>query len=167
MKYPKEANEHGPTAAFFCPQAAAPDQAYLNGLHAFLSHDEHGKLLLADIMALKTEGIWDLFARTRQDLESLHPGAEFVDMLHDWAAGGPSDALAAARSGIVALPLLVILQVGQYLRYLQYHEISHQDLIDSVCHSGGLQGYCGGLPVCTSTHDRFTYTRGPTYREQS
>ncbi|KAK4096011.1 ketoacyl-synt-domain-containing protein [Parathielavia hyrcaniae] len=67
-------------------------------------------------------------------------------MLHDWAANGVSALLATARSGIVALPLLLILQITQYLRYLDHHGLSHDDFLAGVAHAGGIQGYCGGLP---------------------
>ncbi|KAI0123143.1 hypothetical protein BJ170DRAFT_599114 [Xylariales sp. AK1849] len=66
-------------------------------------------------------------------------------MLHHWAANGVSGPLTAIRSGVVALPVLVILQVGQYLRYFSYHKLSHQALLASIRDAGGFQGFCGGL----------------------
>lgn len=133
-------------AAFFCPQAAAPDEAYLNGLHCFLSQDEHGKMLLAEIMNLATDGVWDIFAQRNDTINSLTQGPEYVKMFYDWAMGGSARALAAARSGIVALPLLLVVQIGQYLRFLRYGGVQHKDFITKL-QTGGLQGYCGGLPV--------------------
>ena len=135
------------SAAFFCPQARAPDENYLVGLHSFLSQDRHGQILLKEIIALKTERVWSIFAGARADVAALSQGQGYVDMLHDWAAEGISSPLAAARSGIVALPLLLVLQITQYLRYLAHHKLSHQDFLASVGKAGGIQGYCGGLPV--------------------
>lgn len=143
--------ENGPASisgAFFCPQAGAPDEEYLNGLHSFLSQHKQGQSLLREVSNLKNDKIWSIFAEAREDIANLSPGPEYVDMLYDWAVEGVSKPLAAARSGIVALPLLVILQVGQYLRYLDYHGLSHQAFLVDVRKAGGLQGYCGGLPVC-------------------
>ncbi|KAI9667742.1 MAG: Type I Iterative PKS [Bathelium mastoideum] len=134
------------SAAFFCPQARAPDEAYLTGLHTFLSQHIHGQILLKEITALKTDDIWTIFAQARSNVAALSQGPEYVDMLHDWAAEGICAPLAAARSGIVALPLLLILQVAQYLQYLDYHGLSHREFLAGVREAGGLQGYCGGLP---------------------
>ncbi|PHH89660.1 hypothetical protein CDD83_5578 [Cordyceps sp. RAO-2017] len=136
-----------PSTAFFCPQSRAPDEDYLAGLHAFLSSTQHGRHLLEHVAALRTDRIWDIFAGARTDVRALRQGPRYVDMLRDWALDGISGPLAAARSGIVALPLLVILQVGQYLRYLDFHRLSHHDFLAAVrAGGGGLQGYCGGLP---------------------
>jgi len=136
------------SAAFFCPQARAPDEDYLAGMHSFLSEDKHGQMLLKEIVALKTEKVWSIFADARADVAALSQGPEYVDMLHDWAAEGIAKPLAEARSGIVALPLLLVLQITQYLRYLAHHGLSHQGFLASVGKAGGIQGYCGGLPVC-------------------
>ncbi|KAL2140421.1 hypothetical protein VTI28DRAFT_3841 [Corynascus sepedonium] len=134
------------SAAFFCPQARAPDEDYLAGMHSFLSEDKHGQMLLKEIVALKTEKVWSIFADARADVAALSQGPEYVDMLHDWAAEGIAKPLAEARSGIVALPLLLVLQITQYLRYLAHHGLSHQGFLASVGKAGGIQGYCGGLP---------------------
>ncbi|KAK3902479.1 BcPKS16, polyketide synthase [Staphylotrichum tortipilum] len=135
------------SAAFFCPQARAPDEDYLAGLHSFLSQDKHGQMLLSEIMALRTERVWSIFAAARPDVAALSQGPEYVDMLHDWAAEGIASPLAAARSGIIALPLLLVLQITQYLRYLEHHGLTHKDFLESVGKAGGgIQGYCGGLP---------------------
>ena len=143
----RESGSASISGAFFCPQAGAPDEEYLNGLHSFLSQHVQGKSLLHEIANLKNDKIWSIFAEAREDIANLDAGPEYVDMLYDWAVDGVSRPLAAARSGIVALPLLVILQVGQYLRYLDYHGLSHQAFLAGVREAGGLQGYCGGLPV--------------------
>jgi hypothetical protein len=135
------------SAAFFCPQARAPDEEYLDGLRSFLSHNRYGQILLKEITALKTDRIWSVFSAAREDMAALRQGPEYVDMLHDWAAEGISGPLSRARSGIVALPLLVVLQITQYLRYLAHHGLSHEDFIVGVSKGGGLQGYCGGLPA--------------------
>ncbi|KAK4180914.1 conidial yellow pigment biosynthesis polyketide synthase [Triangularia setosa] len=136
------------SAAFFCPQARAPDEHYLGGLHSFLNHNTHGQVLLGHVSSLKADDTWGVFAAQRQDVSELSQGPSYIDLLHDWATTGTSEALAKVRSGIVALPLLTILQIGQYLRYLDFHQLPHQDFLREVGHAGGgIQGYCGGLPA--------------------
>jgi len=147
MTLPQEMMPGSVSAAFFCPQARAPDEHYLAGLHSFLSQDKHGRTLLEEIVNLKTDRVWEIFAAARDDVAALRQGSEYVNILRDWAAEGTSGPLAAARSGIVALPLLLILQTTQYLRYLAHHGLSHRDFLAGVSEAGGLQGYCGGLPV--------------------
>lgn len=132
------------SAAFFCPQSRAPDEEYLAGLHSFLLHNTYGQFLLDEIA--KLDDTWTLFASARADVRALSHGPVLVDLLRDWATSGQSGPLAAARSGIVALPLLVVLQIGQYLRYLEAHNVSHSKIVADVQNAGGLQGYCGGLP---------------------
>ncbi|KAH7322463.1 hypothetical protein B0I35DRAFT_322048, partial [Stachybotrys elegans] len=129
--------------AFFCAQAAAPDEEYLRGLHSFLSHNAHGQLLLREISNLKDGGLLSTLISSHKDVGSLQ-GLNSLDGLHEWAAKGSCGPLAGARSGISALPLLVIIQVGQYLRYLEFCGLTHRDFLANVG-KGGLQGFCGGL----------------------
>ncbi|QGA14099.1 hypothetical protein EYB26_001752 [Talaromyces marneffei] len=145
MPAPQDSDSTHPSGAFFCPQAYAPDEEYLNGLHSFLSENKYGKSLLREISDLKDSHIWSTFATASGDVASLSAGPEYIDLLYNWAAKGASGPLAAARSSVVALPLLVILQVGQYLRYLDYHNLSHQTFLVDVSQAGGVQGFCGGL----------------------
>ncbi|KAL8726230.1 MAG: hypothetical protein Q9166_006855, partial [cf. Caloplaca sp. 2 TL-2023] len=53
--------------------------------------------------------------------------------------------LAKVRSGIVALPLLLVLQIGQYLRFLEFHGLYHTDFLHEIGDEGGIHGYCAGL----------------------
>ncbi|KAF7896114.1 hypothetical protein EAF00_006129 [Botryotinia globosa] len=132
------------SAAFFCPQSRAPDEDYLAGLYLFLSQNEHGQILLKETSEI--DKVWEIFADAKQDIRKMSQGLELVGILKSWATSGESSQLATVRSGIVALPLLVILQIGQYLRYLEFHGISHTNFIDRLKDTGGAQGYCGGLP---------------------
>lgn len=131
-------------AAFFCPQSKAPDEEYLAGLQSFLSGNQVGKELLEEISDLRTA--WEIFAHARSDIQELSEGRRYMNLLRDWAQHGVSGPVTEVRSGIIALPVLVILQVAQYLRYLEVHKLTHNDFLVSVQHAGGLQGYCGGLP---------------------
>ncbi|KXX79217.1 Conidial yellow pigment biosynthesis polyketide synthase [Madurella mycetomatis] len=138
------------SGAFFCPQSRAPDPDYLAGLHLFLSRNRHGQALLREVANLETDETWTIFAAASEGVRSLTLGPRYLGILRDWALHGVSGPLAEVRSGIVALPLLAILQVGQYLRYLEFYQLSHQEFLAQVRHDGGLQGYCGGLPAAVA-----------------
>ena len=66
--------------------------------------------------------------------------------LSNWITTGDSAPIANALSGILSLPLLVIIQLGQYFQYLDLHGVRHSDFLAQVRKGGGVQGYCGGLP---------------------
>ena len=48
-------------------------------------------------------------------------------------------------SGILTLPMLVVIQICQYFQYLELHGISHAQFLAQLRAGGGVQGYCGGL----------------------
>ncbi|KAL9092262.1 MAG: hypothetical protein Q9165_004436 [Trypethelium subeluteriae] len=133
------------SAAFFCPQTRAPKEDYLDRLRIFLRQNVYGQQLLEAIKDLQKA--WSIFAAAKNDVLDLPSGSRYVQILVEWAANGSSVPVAEARSGIIALPLLVILQIGQYLQYLAYHGLSHTTFIAGVQKAGGLHGYCGGLPA--------------------
>lgn len=136
------------SAAFFNPQSRAPSPDDLDALYTFLRHHPHGKTLLQHVAAL--ENVLPVFGVHREDVRNL-PGAEhYASLLVDWAKGGPSAPVSEARSGIISLPLLLILQLGEYLRYLDFHGMTHADFIKQTGAAGGIQGCCGGEPPALS-----------------
>ncbi|RYP07339.1 hypothetical protein DL764_002555 [Monosporascus ibericus] len=144
----KHENKPKVSAAFFCPQTKSADEGYLASLHAFLSQNRYGQILLGHIAALADDQLWELFAAARDDVRALTHGPECLATLRDWAANGISGPLAATRANITSLPLLAVLQIGQYLRYLEVHGISHPEFVADVQEgAGGVHGYCGGLPA--------------------
>jgi hypothetical protein len=136
------------SAAFFSPQSRAPTTEYLNGLQSFLEESTHGKILLQHVATLGS--IWPIWTAAQPDLRVLHTAQKHVDKLVHWARGGPSSPVAEARTGIIALPLLLVVQLGQYFRYLEFHSISHNQFITDVRDAGGIQGCCGGEPAALS-----------------
>ena len=61
-------------------------------------------------------------------------------------------------SGIMSLPLLVVMQVCQYFQYLELHGVTHAQFLEQLRAGGGIQGYCGGLPpgvaiACSQTEE--------------
>ncbi|KAH8697261.1 hypothetical protein BGW36DRAFT_296668 [Talaromyces proteolyticus] len=143
--------ENKVSAAFFCPQTTAADEAYLAGLHTFLSNHQYGKLLLREVAALADPELWEIFASARSDVRALSHGPVYLAVLRDWALTGVSGPLAAIRSNITSLPLLAVMQLGQYLRYLEAHHQSHRQFVAQIQQgTGGIHGYCGGLPAAMS-----------------
>lgn len=138
------------SAAFFCPQTKSPDEAYLTSLHGFLSHNIHGQVLLSAVAKLEDPRLWNTFASAREDVRQLSHGPHCLQLLKDWAQGGIAGPLSKTLSNISSLPLLTVLQAGQYLRYLESRKISHRDFVADIQNAGGVHGYCGGLPSAVS-----------------
>ena len=136
------------SAAFFNPQSRAPDSSYLCQLQSFLLRHPHGKVLLYHVSTLGT--VWPIFAAARKEVRDLPNAEYYVNLLVDWAKGGPSAPISEARTGIIALPLLLILQIGQYFAFLDSRNLSHADFLDQVRDAGGIQGCCGGEPPALS-----------------
>jgi len=132
------------SVAVFCPQSKAPQESYLDQLHSYIYQNRYLKALCQDIISLKDT--WKIFADQRNDIAALSQGPRHMQNLSDWITTGNSAPIANAMSGILSLPLLVIIQMGQYFQYLELHGIRHSDFLAHVRKGGGVQGYCGGLP---------------------
>lgn len=139
------------SAAFFCPQTTAADEAYLDSLHFFLSRHLYGRTILSEVAALADGELWDIFSSARADVRALSHGPKYLSILRDWAVTGVSGPLASIRSNITSLPLLAVMQIGQYFRYLDVYGQTHQEFVAQVQKgAGGIHGYCGGLPAAMS-----------------
>ena len=131
------------SVAVFCPQSKAPQESYLDQLHSYIRQNKHLKSLCQDIVGLKDA--WSIFANQREDIAALAQGPRHMQNVADWITAGKSAPIANAMSGILSLPLLVIIQMGQYFQYLELHGVKHSDFLAHVRKGGGVQGYCGGL----------------------
>ena len=60
---------------------------------------------------------------------------------------GIAGPVSSSMSGILALPLLVVIQICQYFQLLELHKLTHERMLSSLRNGGGAQGYCGGLPT--------------------
>jgi hypothetical protein len=136
------------SAAFFCPQSRAPPASYLDALYHFLSHNALGSQFLHHISTL--DDLWPILSQAREDIRDLPNARNYIGVLVDWAKGGPSTPISEASSGVIALPAVFIVQLGQYLRYLDYHNISHANFIAQLKDVGGVHGYCGGAAAALS-----------------
>ncbi|KAL9046401.1 MAG: hypothetical protein Q9214_000753 [Letrouitia sp. 1 TL-2023] len=131
------------SAAIFCPQSKAPGEGYLEELHAFLHQNHYLRGFVQDILSLRDT--WAILASTREDIAGLSQGPRYIQNLADWICTGQSSKIANCMSGILSLPLLVIIQVSQYFQYLELYGLSHSQLAEKFRAGGGIQGYCGGL----------------------
>lgn len=132
-----------PSVAIFCPQSKAPQKSYLDRLHSFLCRNPFLKPFVQDIKDLPK--IWQTFANQREDIAALGQGPRYMRCMSEWMTTGESEPIANAMSGILSLPLLVIIQIGQYFQFLELNGIKHFEFMTQLRNGGGIQGYCGGL----------------------
>ncbi|OJD29656.1 polyketide synthase [Diplodia corticola] len=130
------------SVAIFCPQSKAPTKEYLDQLQKFLTEHEQLRRLGEDVKRLRET--WDIMAARRADIAGLAQGPRYLQALHDWVETGASAPVANAMSGILSLPLLVVIQTCQYFQYLRLAGLTHAEFLDGL-KVGGAQGYCGGL----------------------
>ena len=139
-------NPNGPpmaSVAVFCPQSKAPGESYLEQLQSFLHHNKYLEVFVQSILDLKD--VWTILADERQDIADLGQGPRYLQNLSEWITTGKSSQVANRMSGILSLPLLVVIQICQYFQYLELHGVSHAQFMAQLRAGGGLQGYCGGL----------------------
>lgn len=132
-----------PSVAIFCPQSKAPQKTYLDRLHSFLCRNPFLKPFVRDIQDLPQT--WETFANYREDIAALNQGPRYMKNLSEWITTGESEPIANAMSGILSLPLLVIIQIGQYFQFLELKGMKHFEFLNQLRNGGGVQGYCGGL----------------------
>ena len=131
------------SVAVFCPQSKAPGESYLNQLHSFLRHSKYLEPFVQNM--LKLQDVWTILAEQREDIADLGQGLRHIQNLSEWFKTGNSSAIAYSMSGILTLPMLVVIQICQYFQYLELHGISHSQFLAQLRAGGGVQGYCGGL----------------------
>lgn len=133
-----------PSLAVFCPQSKAPQSEYLRGVQHFIRNHQHLRLLVESIQTL--DQTWQLLADDHTDLHVLEQGPRYMRCFSEWITNGVSDPLANVMSGIISLPLLVIVQVTQYFQFLELSGTTHEQFLAGLRENGGgMQGYCAGL----------------------
>ncbi|KAL8826088.1 MAG: hypothetical protein Q9170_007540 [Blastenia crenularia] len=143
-----------PSAIFFNPQSKAAEAGYLESLHRYLNNNEQLHPFSEAIRSLPQ--IWDTLAAHDTDLAASNVGKLSAKAFTNWIDTTNSDTIASGMSGSLTLPLLVIIQACQYIRYLDLLHIRHHELLQSLS-DGGVHGYCGGLlpavAVATSANE--------------
>ncbi|KAF7865768.1 hypothetical protein EAF04_005933 [Stromatinia cepivora] len=115
------------SVAIFCPQSKAPQKSYLDRLHSFLSRNAFLKHFVQDIKDLPKT--WQTFASQREDIAALEQGPRYMKYMSEWITTGESEPIANAMSGTLSLPLLVIIQSGQYFQFLELNGIKHLEFL--------------------------------------
>ena len=131
------------SVAIFGPQSKNADADYVRGLRNYLLYRDELKQLVETIHALPQ--IWNLYADHRVDIKRIKHGKLCAQRLVDWIEKDEQAPLSEGLSGILALPLLVIIQITLYLQYLELKGIDHSTFLRSLRPLGGVQGYCGGF----------------------
>ncbi|KAK8868989.1 Polyketide synthase [Apiospora arundinis] len=133
-----------PSLAVFCPQSKAPQSEYLRGVQHYIRNHQHLRLLVESIQTL--DQTWQLLADDHTDLHALEQGPRYMRCFSEWITNGLSDPVANVMSGIISLPLLVIVQVTQYFQFLELSGTTHVQFLAGLRkNGGGMQGYCAGL----------------------
>lgn len=130
------------SAAIFCPQNKPPKVEYMADIRRFI----RGNPLLQPFeqAILDLPKAWETYSLTNTSIAGLKTGPEYTKNIHDWLADNAPLPIPKILSGILALPLLTIIQVVQYFQYLALRGIDHAGFLEEVgC--GGIQGFCGGL----------------------
>lgn len=136
------------SCAVFGPQSKAPGSRYLDEVFSYIQKKKVLTPLTEAVIHLQ-DNVWIKLAQSNDDIANLSQGPLHIQNLSTWITTGDSSKIANCMSGIVSLPLLVIIQTSQYLQYLDYCCLSHLELLEQL-REGGIQGYCGGLPAATA-----------------
>lgn len=140
-----QSNDSAPSVAFFCPQSKAPTEAYLTQLQKYLTQNSRLQPLLEAIISLKDT--WATLCNEYADIAKVTTGPQHVLNLERWVTEGISGPVSKSMSGILSLPLLVVIHICQYFQWLEIHNLTHAEVLQSLKSGGGAQGYCGGLPT--------------------
>ncbi|KFA74445.1 hypothetical protein S40288_08906 [Stachybotrys chartarum IBT 40288] len=134
-----------PSVAVFCPQSKAPQEEFLNKVRSYILSNVHLQRLAAD--AKKLIETWELVAGRRDDIADLHQGPRYMQAISDWLTYGHSGPVSNIMSGILSLPLLVIIQTVQHFQFLELSGMTHSEFLAGLVDGkgGGAQGYCAGL----------------------
>lgn len=138
-------SQFAPSVAFFCPQSKAPTEAYLEQLQKYIVQHPRLQPFAEAITSLKDT--WGTLCESHEDIAKLSSGGRHVANLERWIKDGIAGPVSSSMSGILALPLLVVIQICQYFQLLELHDITHNQMLSSLKNGGGAQGYCGGLPT--------------------
>ncbi|KAI1501592.1 ketoacyl-synt-domain-containing protein [Biscogniauxia marginata] len=132
----------------FGPQSKVASQSYLESVRAFIVDHPILSCITREITSL--HDVWSLLAEQDPRISSLQNGPRYARILTEWLVDGATEAATCTSSGIITLPRLTIIQFAQYFHFLEKEGMEHEDIIAQVHSSGGIQGYCGGLPAAAA-----------------
>ena len=138
------------------PQSKEPKPEYLVRIRDNLCKNKD----LAPFVTAITElpKLWAVLQTQNRDIATLAHGPQGLQALADWILTGASTWICKSTYGMVALPLLAIIQVAQYFEFLLDHRIRHCDIVRMAKGGAGIQGYCSGFfiaaAIATSEDER-------------
>nr|WNZ75135.1 MollE [Ovatospora sp.] len=134
-----------PSVAVYCPQSKAPQKEFLDEIRAYILSNPHLQRLAED--AKRLIETWNLVAAKREDIAELSQGPRYMQAISDWLTHGRSGPVANIMSGILSLPLLVIVQMVQHFQFLEVSGMTHPEFLEGLKNGkgAGAQGYCAGL----------------------
>lgn len=140
---PNSATKGLPSLLVFGPQAEFPPESSLQAARQELTSSPHLGALREAVCGLSE--YWQELVEFDQGLESV-PGAEYLDHLRQWVKnGGPFPHHQNRMPNHYALAVTVILQITQYIRYVEHlGSESHARVLEHLS-AGGIQGFCVGL----------------------
>ncbi|KAL2257749.1 hypothetical protein VTK26DRAFT_9223 [Humicola hyalothermophila] len=134
-----------PSVAVYCPQSKAPQREFLDEIRSYILSNPHLQRLAEH--AKRLIDTWNLVAAKREDIAELSQGPRYMRAISDWLTNGNSGPVANIMSGILSLPLLVIVQTVQHFQFLEVSGMNHQEFLAGLKNGkgAGAQGYCAGL----------------------
>nr|AOO87096.1 polyketide synthase [Alternaria alternantherae] len=144
-----QSSHFAPSVAFFCPQSKAPTEAYLEQLQRYIVGTPLLQPFAEAITSLRDT--WNILCKGHADIANLKSGERHIASLERWITNGIAGPVSSSKSGILALPLLVVIQICQYLQLLELYDLTHEQMLSNLRNGGGIQGYCGGLPTAFAT----------------
>ena len=131
------------SVAFFGPSSKPPKPDYLDQIRSYINQKPLLKPLADETVRL--DEAWSIFAHRNTQIAALEQGPRYLRVLKSWILGAASEQISTARSGIINLPVLIMIHVVQYFQFLELQSIGHVDFLRQVGGAGGVQGNCGGL----------------------
>lgn len=142
-----------PSLLIFGPQTGFPSEHCLTGLREDLISSPHLSSLHEAVIGLPK--LWERLIESDPDLRHV-PGGQYLSDLRRWMEdGGPFPHRHHDAPNIYSLPVTILLQISQYIRYLnQLGNESHSQVLKSV-QDAGIQGFCVGFlsAIAVATSD--------------
>lgn len=133
-----------PSLLVFGPQAELPSQEVLADLRQELTQNPSLSSLKVAVKDLL--GFWHTLTDFDPDLRQV-PGAKYLSDFQHWISdGGPFPHHLTSNPNVYALPVTVVLQITQYIRYISGLGLKdpHRHILDGLL-DGGAHGFCVGL----------------------
>lgn len=144
-----------PSLLVFGPQTEFPPESSLQAARQDLIRSPHLVALRQALVNLPE--YWRSLIKFDPSLQRV-PGDEYIDHLRQWAEhGGPFPHHDGHVPNHYALAVTILLQIIQYVRFLEHlRSGSHSKVLESV-RTGGIQGFCVGflsaLAVATAQNE--------------